>query len=80
MLLLSLGSLGTFKMPMGTDLSTKITVPQLQDAIEAAWDAGINSHGRIQTGGIKCMRKHIGTSEVSAVSSHVQGEPNAYVG
>ena len=36
----------------------------LQDMIEAAWDQGINSTGRIETGGIKGTRKYIGTPEV----------------
>lgn len=40
------------------------SIPELQDWIEHAWDQGYNSHGRIQTGGIKGKRKHIGTSEV----------------
>lgn len=46
------------------DLRRKLSVPQLQDLIEQAWDSGINAHGRIQTGGIKETRKHVGTSEV----------------
>jgi zinc finger-containing ubiquitin peptidase 1 len=40
------------------------SIPELQDMIESAWDKGCNSHGRIETGGIKDTRKHIGTSEV----------------
>lgn len=43
----------------------KPTVLKLQALIEDAWDAGINDHGRILTGGIKGTRKHVGTSEVS---------------
>lgn len=39
----------------------------LQDLIEAAWDEGINAHGRVQTGGIRNTRKHIGTSEAQAL-------------
>jgi zinc finger-containing ubiquitin peptidase 1 len=38
---------------------------KLQDLIEAAWDNGYNSHGRVETGGIKGTRKYIGTPEVS---------------
>ena len=38
---------------------------QLQDLIEGAWDQGINSSGRIETGGIRGTRKYIGTPEVS---------------
>ena len=36
----------------------------LQDMIERAWDQGINSSGRIETGGIRGTRKYIGTPEV----------------
>lgn len=36
----------------------------LQDLIELAWDQGINSAGRIETGGIRGTRKYIGTPEV----------------
>ena len=41
------------------------SILHLQDLIEAAWDKGINSSGRIETGGIKGTRKYIGTPEVS---------------
>ena len=37
----------------------------LQDLIEQAWDQGINSSARIETGGIKGTRKYIGTPEAS---------------
>jgi zinc finger-containing ubiquitin peptidase 1 len=40
------------------------SIPELQDMIEIAWNKGYNSHARIETGGIKNTRKHIGTSEV----------------
>jgi hypothetical protein len=40
------------------------SILELQDAIERAWDKGINVFGRIETGGIKGTRKFIGTSEV----------------
>lgn len=40
------------------------SILNLQDMIEAAWDQGINSTGRIETGGIKGTRKYIGTPEV----------------
>lgn len=43
----------------------KSSIPEIQHMIEQAWDAGINAHGRVQTGGIKNTRKHIGTSEAS---------------
>jgi zinc finger-containing ubiquitin peptidase 1 len=36
----------------------------LQDLIEEAWDKGINSEGRVETGGIRGTRKYIGTAEV----------------
>ena len=42
----------------------KLTIPQLQDLIEAAWTRGYNPHGRVQTGGIRGTRRHVGTSEV----------------
>ena len=41
----------------------------LQDLIELAWDKGINSAGRIETGGIRGTRKYIGTPEVKRPSS-----------
>ena len=37
---------------------------RLQDLIELAWDKGINSAGRVETGGIRGTRKYIGTPEV----------------
>jgi hypothetical protein len=62
MLLLALKRLQPGKL---VTLSDHVTIPQLQQAIEKAWDAGYNAHGRIMTGGIIGTRKHIGTSEVS---------------
>ena len=41
------------------------SILQLQDLIETAWDRGINSSGRIETGGVRGTRKYIGTPEVS---------------
>lgn len=41
------------------------TIPALQDNIEQAWDMGIQTEGRRQTGGIRGTRKYIGTPEVS---------------
>lgn len=35
--------------------------------IEEAWDQGFNESGRVQTGGIKSTRKHIGTPEAQAL-------------
>ena len=46
------------------DLRRKLSIAQLQDLIQSAWDRGMNAHGRQQTGGIKGTRKHVGTSEV----------------
>lgn len=40
------------------------TIYKIQDMIEEAWDQGFNESGRVQTGGIKGTRKHIGTPEV----------------
>ena len=42
------------------------SILELQDAIESAWDRGINDAGRIETGGIKGTRKYIGTPEVKS--------------
>ncbi|CZT20969.1 uncharacterized protein RCC_06830 [Ramularia collo-cygni] len=46
---------------------SKPSIPDIQAMIEKAWDAGINAHGRVQTGGVKGTRKHIGTSEAEAI-------------
>jgi hypothetical protein len=46
------------------------TILRLQDLVEEAWDKGINSSGRIETGGIKGTRKYIGTPEVTCLLSH----------
>ena len=43
------------------------TICEIQDMIEEAWDQGFNESGRVQTGGIKGTRKHIGTPEVCAI-------------
>lgn len=43
------------------------TILQIQDLIENAWDLGHNSHGRLETGGIKGTRKFIGTPEAQAM-------------
>ena len=40
------------------------TIGEIQDMIEEAWNQGFNESGRVQTGGIKGTRKHIGTPEV----------------
>lgn len=41
------------------------TIFQIQEFIEHAWDVGINTVGRAETGGIIGTRKYIGTPEVS---------------
>ncbi|KAL8909643.1 MAG: hypothetical protein Q9207_000141 [Kuettlingeria erythrocarpa] len=40
------------------------SILDLQELIESAWDRGINSAGKIETGGIRGTRKYIGTPEV----------------
>ncbi|KAL5614193.1 hypothetical protein BROUX41_000032 [Berkeleyomyces rouxiae] len=45
------------------------TIFEIQELVERAWDAGINSHGRAETGGIRGTRKYIGTSEAEALFS-----------
>lgn len=45
----------------------QLKIPELQEMVEGAWDRGYNAHGRVETGGIKGTRKHVGTSEVSAL-------------
>jgi hypothetical protein len=40
------------------------SVLELQDVIEDAWDKGINTTSRLETGGIRGTRKYIGTPEV----------------
>ncbi|KAK4539988.1 hypothetical protein LTR36_009886 [Oleoguttula mirabilis] len=46
-------------------------VLQIQDTIEQAWDRGICSYGRIETGGIRGTRKWIGTSEAVAYFTQI---------
>jgi zinc finger-containing ubiquitin peptidase 1 len=41
------------------------TIFDIQEYIETAWDLGINSQGRAETGGIRGTRKYIGTPDVS---------------
>ena len=43
------------------------SILRLQDYIEEAWDRGINARGRIETGGIRGTRKHVGTLEAQAL-------------
>jgi len=43
----------------------------IQDWIETAWDEGINSHARIEFGGLKGTRKWIGTLEVTTLLEYM---------
>jgi zinc finger-containing ubiquitin peptidase 1 len=47
------------------------TVLAIQDVIEKAWDNGICSYGRIETGGVRNTRKWIGTHEALAFFTQV---------
>ncbi|KAL8802124.1 MAG: hypothetical protein Q9200_006693 [Gallowayella weberi] len=47
------------------------SVLDLQELIEGAWDRGINTVGRVETGGIRGTRKYIGTPEVRSVRQGV---------
>lgn len=69
------GSLGHAHFPGRTP-----SILKLQDLIEIAWDMGINSSGRVETGGIKLTRKYIGTPEAQAlfVSLKIPCEATAY--
>jgi hypothetical protein len=49
-------------------------VLEIQETIEAAWDAGICAFGRTETGGIRNTRKWIGTQEAAAYFLHL-GQP-----
>ncbi len=56
------------------------SILRLQDLIEDAWDMGINSNGRVETGGIRLTRKYIGTPEAQALfmSLNIPCEATAY--
>ncbi|KAJ9500214.1 hypothetical protein H2202_004009 [Exophiala xenobiotica] len=56
------------------------SILRLQDLIEDAWDVGINSNGRVETGGIRLTRKYIGTPEAQALfmSLNIPCEATAY--
>jgi hypothetical protein len=43
------------------------TIFDIQEYIESAWDIGINTQGRTETGGIRGTRKYIGTPDVSSI-------------
>ncbi|KAF3935577.1 hypothetical protein ABW19_dt0203476 [Dactylella cylindrospora] len=63
------------------------SIIEIQEWIEAAWDMGINSHGRAETGGVLYTRKYIGSSEVEAMFTsfgaktipHQFSEPNQQI-
>lgn len=44
----------------------------IQEYIEAAWDKGINTQGRVETGGVRGTRKYIGTPEAQAMFTYLQ--------
>jgi len=68
MLCLTLGTTLEATSPARKQLGAKLTIPQLQDMIEAAWNRSYNVCGRVQLGGgIKGTAKYIGTSEVEAL-------------
>jgi hypothetical protein len=53
--------------PGHTHFKKKIpSIFRIQDWVEKAWDEGINSHCRAETGGIRMTRKFIGTAEAAA--------------
>ncbi|KAI9881370.1 MAG: hypothetical protein M1830_003377 [Pleopsidium flavum] len=56
------------------------SILHLQDLIESAWDKGINTTGRVETGGIRGTRKYIGTPEAQALfmSLGIGCEANAF--
>jgi hypothetical protein len=60
-----LGSASESEDPAFSDRIPSILT--LQDLIEEAWDNGFNTEGRIETGGIRGTRKHIGTPEAQAL-------------
>ncbi|KAI4104873.1 MAG: hypothetical protein LQ339_003717 [Xanthoria mediterranea] len=43
------------------------SVLDLQELIESAWDRGINTTGKVETGGIRGTRKYIGTPEAQTL-------------
>ncbi|ETN44848.1 uncharacterized protein HMPREF1541_09723 [Cyphellophora europaea CBS 101466] len=55
-------------LALGAGLAAEgMNVLRMQDMIEKAWDEGHNPFGRVQTGGIRGTRKHVGTFEVEAL-------------
>lgn len=52
-----------------------LSIFDLQYLIEVAWDKGINSESRVETGGILGTRKYIGTPEVCDDCSETIQQP-----
>ena len=67
MLLSGLSSTTSLPTFSGMLMAGRPTILELQEAIEAAWEAGINAHGQVMTGGIAGTRKHVGASEVNRI-------------
>lgn len=53
------------------------SVPAIQNVIENAWDSGVCSYGRIETGGVRNTRKWIGTHEALAFFTQIGVEVEA---
>ncbi|KAL8702565.1 MAG: hypothetical protein Q9201_004262 [Fulgogasparrea decipioides] len=54
------------------------SILDLQELIECAWDRGINTAGKVETGGIKGTRKYIGTPETLFISLNIGCEASAF--
>ncbi|KAL8707849.1 MAG: hypothetical protein Q9220_007203 [cf. Caloplaca sp. 1 TL-2023] len=54
------------------------SILDLQELIEDAWDRGINTAGRVETGGVRGTRKYIGTPETLFMSLNIECEANAF--
>ncbi|KAG9247883.1 peptidase family C78-domain-containing protein [Calycina marina] len=60
--------INTVKSQGHENLQDKIpSIFDIQEYIETAWDLGINSGGRAETGGIRGTRKYIGTPDAQAM-------------
>ena len=59
--------LSNFTLSVLEPMDSIPSISKVQELIEDAWDKGINPEGRIQTGGVRGTRKHIGTQEASIV-------------
>lgn len=63
--------LSSLQSSISTPKTGSLNILEIQNMIEGAWDAGHNVHGRVQTGGIRNSRKHIGTFEAEALLTHL---------